>query len=318
MMDMTKLTNNQAVGLQALLGALRTQQQQPAGQMVDLGHGYRAFVPASGWNQLSGVLQGAAGGALEGALANQARERGLAERRTERDEEFTRRLDLMDAEHGYREKGADSDMGRRFRLMDQEFGLREKGAAADHGRRFEEMDYRFGLGEQGAESDMARRLRLMDQEFGLREKGADSDQARRVDLYSLQGRDKVAEALAAAGVAPSGYPDRAAGLDALAGEMARARREQDAYSRAQGIARLIEAGVPADQAAAMIGGTAAAGAGGMLPANPLSAAGRGVAETGAEQDRLLEQIRAAKAAAARKAAAERDARAVRQLYSVYR
>ncbi len=317
---MTNLSNNQIIGLKALMGAM--QARQPAGQLVDIGHGYRAFVPNSGWNQLSGAVQGGLGGAVAGAVENQERERTLAERRAERDEDFNRRLDLMDAEHGYRETGAESDMGRRLRLMDQEFGLREKGAESDQGRRFEEMDYRFGLGEQGAESDMARRLRLMDQEFGLRERGAAADQGRRVDLYNLQGRDKVAEALAASGVAPSGYPDRTAGLDALAKEIARARGEEDAYTRAQGIARLIEAGVSAEEAARIIGGVGVPGAGsqggGVLPANPLSAAGRGVSAAGVEQERLLEQIRAARAAGARKGAAERDSRAAKQLYSVYR
>ena len=213
-MDMTELTAGQAIGLQALMGMM--QNQQPAGQMVDIGHGYRAWVPNSGWGQLSGAVRGAVGGAAQGALQNYMREQALKDREDEAGRDFARKLDFLDKQAGYREIGAEADQGRSLRRMKRQFDYSQQGADADLARRFDELDWRFALGEESADAEMARRERL-----------AKSDHGRRVDFYNLQGRDRVAEALAAAGVAPSEYTDRAAGLDALAAEIARVRSEED-------------------------------------------------------------------------------------------
>lgn len=301
-MDMTELTAGQIIGLQALMGMM--QNQQPAGQMVDIGHGYRAWVPNSGWGQLSGAVRGAVGGAAQGALQNYMREQALKDREDEAGRDFARKLDFLDKQAGYREIGAEADHGRSLRRMKRQFDYSQQGADADLARRFDELDRRFALGEESAGAEMARR----------------------VDFYNLQGRDRVAEALAAAGVAPSEYTDRAAGLDALAAEIARVRAEEDAYSRAETIDRLTRAGVPLERALQMVGGGiggqgGAAGLAGMGPVdvqpNPLSERGRGVAAAGGMQDALLEKIKAARAGEERKKSREDYRRATTSPYRLY-
>lgn len=267
------MTKEQAIGLQALLGAMKASASQPVGQFVDLGHGYKAFVKNPGLNQLSDTLMGAGSGAAEGALSEFFKEQETAER----------------------EVAADKDFGRRLALMDQEFTLRERGADADQGRRFGEMDRRFELGEKGAESDMGRRFKLMDQEFSLRERGAGADFGRKLDLYGRERDDKVSEALAAAGLKPSGYADRAGGLDALAGRYGETRDEDMAMQRAAGIARLMDGGLSLEQAQAVMSGRAAptggAGAGLVNPPTPQVQALAGVSD---RQQRLLAELEAIK------------------------
>lgn len=267
---------------------------QPAGQMVDLGNGYKAFVKTPGMSQIANVMTGAAGAGGQAALQQYFRKQDLADREQVAGQDFNRRLDFLDKEYGYRGNEADADQGRRLAAMDKEFSLRERGADTDQVRRFDELGYRANLGEQGAVSDQARRDAAMEKEFSLRERGAESDQARRMSMYGVESADKVGEALAAAGVAPSAFGgDRAKGLDALAGRYASDGKGDAAMQQAVGIAKLVQSGMSLDEAKQIfgVGGTAGAGMAGANPSNPELDA---LQMTAKRQERLLQQVEAMK------------------------
>lgn len=299
-----EMTENQVIGLQALVGALSAS-QQPAGQMVDLGGGYKAFVKTPWEARMGNVLAGGSGAGAQAALGEYFRKRQLADREDQASKDFARRLDFLDKEQGYREANAQSDWSRR-----------EASADTDQTRRMGELDYRFGLGEQSAEADQARAMARMDREFSLRQQGADADQsrqfdqldyrsaldersadsaqARRLALMDREGSDKVSEALTAAGIAPSAFGEnRARGLDALAKDYAADKRVDRAVRRADGIARLMDMKIPLEQAQAIIDGNSVA-ASGQAGANPDSARTLQLKAVGARQDKMLSRIDAMK------------------------